>query len=113
MSADLSPARLIADDMDASAEWRSKKADEYPADAVRNLDCAAQFSEMAKRLRRFSGGPSYEKYVSLLSDPDNALKMSEKLRDDMATIHFVACEPEHLFEVLIAEIDKPIRQVLH
>ena len=101
MSVDLFLAGYIADQMESSADWRKRKAEEYPDDATRNLDCSGEFLKMAERLHAFEGGPWYERYCAL--GDDVAMRVTEALSQETETIHFVAKEPEELFRLLVEE----------
>lgn len=96
MSNDLEYAKHLADKMEASAEWRRIKAEEYPDDATRNLECAREFDEMAKRFRAFQGGPWYECFMELTAD-ENA-SIAPEMANHTASIYFTAEEPEEFFE---------------
>ena len=98
---DLNLAHLLADQMEGQAEWRQRKAEEYPDDKQRNLDCIAQFLDMADRLRGFRGGIWYERYCLLVGDDDVNYRISEELQRMMETIHFAAQEPEEFFKDIV------------
>jgi hypothetical protein len=46
---------LIADDIEYAAEWRRDKAEEFPADALRNLKAAAKLDRIGADVRRLDG----------------------------------------------------------
>ena len=102
---DLTLAHLLADQMEYSAEWRQDKAEEYPDDKQRNLDCAAEFLDMAERLRGFRGGFWYERYCLLVGDDNLNYRMSEELQSMTEAIHFTAQEPEEFFKEIIENSD--------
>ena len=105
----LTLARLLADDMEGQADWRQRKAEEYPDDKQRNLDCAAQFLDLAARLRKFRGGSWYERYCLLVDDENLKFRMSEQRQLMTGTIHFVAEEAEGFFEKPVANAsDDPL-----
>ena len=101
MSVDLFLAGLIADQIESSADWRKRKADEYPDDADLNLHCCGELLKMSGRLRTFEGGPWYERYCAL--GDDVAMCVAEALSQETGTIHFIAKDPEELFRLLVEE----------
>ena len=98
---DLTLAHILADDMERQADWRQRKAEEYPDDATRNLDCRSEFLKMAERLRAFEGGPWYDRYCRCSDDDDKNYRLTEEQQVTTGDIHFVALEPEGLFRRLV------------
>jgi hypothetical protein len=57
---------LIASDVENSAEWRRRKADEFPEDAERNLAAAELLDQLARDLWTLEGGALHKRAVHLL-----------------------------------------------
>ena len=92
---------LMTLDMEYSADWRRQKAEEYPEDKVRNLDCATEFDEMAKRLSEYEGGPALDEYEVIFGDADGGYKLSELQMEETGSIYFTASDPEEFFRDLV------------
>ena len=103
MSTDLFIATYTADQMESKAEWRQRTAEKHPDDAVRNLDCANEFLDMAERLRGFRGGPWYERYCLRCGDGNLGFRMEEEIQQMTETIHFMALDPEEFFRRLVED----------
>ena len=88
-------------DMEYSADWRRQKAEEYPEDKARNLDCAAEFDEMAKRLSEYQGGPALDEYEAIGGDADGGCILSELQKEETDSIYFTASDPEEFFRDLV------------
>jgi len=91
----------MIDDMECFAGWIRQKAEEYPEDETRNLDCAAEADEMAKRLSEYEGGPALDEYEAIYKDADGGYKLSELQREKAHSIYFTASDPEEYFRDLV------------
>jgi hypothetical protein len=92
---------LMILDMECSADWRRQKAEEYPEDEARNLDCAAEFDEMAKRLSEYEGGPALDEYEVICVDAEWGYILNELQSEETNSIHFTASDPEEFFRDLV------------
>ena len=99
MTEHLARARDLAEEFRYQADWRLEKASEYPDDAKRNLECVEQFEKMAQALDAFEGGDFYALWCELVGE--GSYLAQEALSEEKASIHFVAVEPERLFERII------------
>jgi len=88
-------------DMERYADWRRKKAEEYPEDEARNLDCAAELDEMAKRLSEYEGGPALDEYEAIYGDANGGYKLGKLQREEARSICFTASDPEEFFRDLV------------
>ena len=88
-------------DMECSADWRRQKAEEYPEDKVRNLDCAAEFDEMAKRLSEYEGGPALIEYEAVFEAFGGGCALCEFQTEATRSIYFTASDPEEFFRDLV------------
>ena len=96
---------LMILDMECSADWRRQKAEEYPEDEARNLDCAAEFDKMAKRLSEYEGGPALDEYEAIFGNADGGYKLGELQREETGSIYFTASDPEEFFRDLVESFE--------
>ncbi len=95
-------------DMEDSADGRRQKAEEYPEDKVRNLDCAAEFGDMAKRLSEYEGGPALDEYEVICVDAEWGYILNELQSEETNSIHFTASDPEEFFRDLVGRYNARI-----
>jgi len=88
-------------EMESSADWRRQKAEEYPEDEARNLDCAAEFDEMAKRLSEYEGGPALIEYEAVFEAFGGGCALCEFQTEATRSIYFTASDPEEFFRDLV------------
>ena len=97
--------KILIEEMMAKADFRRRKAEEYPHDAMRNLECASEFDKMALWLGQYRGGPAFAEFVAIYESQDPRLEgLTELQMAVSASIYFAAEHPEDYFRRLVDEV---------
>jgi len=103
---------FLINSIEGTADWRARKANEYPDDAIRNLDAEKSLIALAEYIRNLPGDHPLFSTMTKAWENDNVPESAQEDENEYTRMYGFQMEasPERFVELLLASYTSAVSE---